>query len=669
MGSGGAAGWGLGAWGWARARGRHASCVPAGAPRHATPRGVHGLAAQSLHDTVFALSTAPGRAGIAVIRVSGPSAGGTLAALTGRTRPPAARVATVCELRDPRTRQVMDMAVVIYFEGPKSFTGEDSAELHVHGSPAVVEEVLACLSHQPSLRPALPGEFTRRALLNGKLGLLEAEGLADLIAADTSLQRRLALQQLSGAASAVYDRWREQLIKCLAHVEAHIDFGEDDEVDTAAVEAARTRAAEVLAEIRAQAAADGCGEMVRSGVEVVLTGPPNAGKSSLLNVLSQRDAAIVSPVAGTTRDVVEVRLNLGGVPVILKDTAGLRGNATDPVEAEGISRALAAYHKAVVRVVVLDIKAAETQLPEVCALLSRDGGAEGTSLAGGSSGRRTGGHDGTQGGRAGGGGGVGPHGSEDAASRRHLGPARDGEVAELALAEGGGEGEGSGESGPWGGARAKPQTVLLLNKVDTVDGDAARAGASAAAAAAAAAAAEAAMHRMLALLGTVTAETGARGAGSSGVRCGHAGELSADKVHAVSCVSGAGMDGALECIQKCVEQAIGASAAAEALPLLTRPRHRHHLALCAAALQQFVEDRRTVDMAAEELRVAVRHLGAITGNRLFGCCRYICRNVCMYVCMHVFMYVCMREREKEREREREFIRKQCPQRGVLCAVR
>lgn len=227
------------------------------------------------------------------------------------------------------------MALVIYFQGPSSFSGEDSAELHVHGSPAVVEEVLECLAHLPALRPALPGEFTRRALLNGKLGLLEAEGLVDLIAADTSMQRRIALQQMSGAATAMYDTWRDELIKCLAHVEAHIDFGEDDEVGMSAVSGARERAARVLAEMEQLARNDACGEVLRTGVEVVLSGPPNAGKSSMLNVLSKRDAAIVSPIAGTTRDVVEVRLNMGGVAVIMKDTAGLRSTASDEVEAEG----------------------------------------------------------------------------------------------------------------------------------------------------------------------------------------------------------------------------------------------------------------------------------------------------------------------------------------------
>jgi tRNA modification GTPase len=571
----------------------------------AVARGVHGFAAQSSHDTIFALSTAPGRAGIAVIRVSGPAAGCTLAALTVRKHPPAARVATVCELRDPRTRQVLDMAVVLFFEGPRSFTGEDSAELHVHGSPAVVEEVLACLSHQPALRPALPGEFTRRALLNGKLGLLEAEGLADLIAADTSLQRRLALQQLSGAASAVYNRWREELIKCLAHVEAHIDFGEDDEVDSAAVDAARARAAEVLAEIRAQAAADGHSELVRSGVEVVLTGPPNAGKSSLLNVLSKRDAAIVSPEAGTTRDVVEVRLNLGGVPVILKDTAGLRSAATDPIEVEGISRALRAYNQALVRVVVLDIKAAVQQLPEVRALLWRGGGGEGSVDGSGSSGRRTSAHNGAAGG--GGGGGVGEagrHSSGGYGVQRHLGPAPEGEADEPMSVEGRGDGGDGGGSVPLGGARTRPQTVLLLNKLDTVEGDAGLPGGSGAEA----------IQQILALLSAEPGGNGAQGAGDSRRSCENAGAFSSDKVHAVSCVSGEGMDAARACIHACVEKAVGASAAAAALPLLTRPRHRHHLALCAAGLERFVDDRRTVDMAAEELRVAVRHLGAITGT-------------------------------------------------------
>ncbi|MGB1591487.1 MAG: tRNA modification GTPase, partial [Promethearchaeia archaeon] len=270
-----------------------------------------------------------------MIRISGPATSSTIAALTKSPAPPPPRVATVRNLQDPRTGQLLDVALVLYFQGPKSFTGEDSGELHVHGSPAVIEEVLACLTQQPSLRPALPGEFTRRALLNGKLGLLEAEGLADLIAADTSLQRQMALQQLSGTTTALYDRWRGELVKSLAHVEAFIDFGEDDEIDNVAVGGARERGARVLAEMSALELSDRCGEVLRSGVPVVLTGPPNAGKSSLLNVLARRQAAIVSPVAGTTRDVVEVRLNLEGTPVILRDTAGLRVAAENPIEAEG----------------------------------------------------------------------------------------------------------------------------------------------------------------------------------------------------------------------------------------------------------------------------------------------------------------------------------------------
>jgi tRNA modification GTPase len=280
-----------------------------------------------------------------VIRISGPAASDTLCMLTGRAALPAPRIAAVRELRDPRSQDVLDMALVIYFKGPHSFSGEDSAELHVHGSPAVVEEVLDCLSHLRALRPALPGEFTRRALLNGKLGLLEAEGLVDLIAADTSLQRRMALQQFSGAATAMYDRWRAELIKCLAHVEAHIDFGEDEEVGTAAVAGARERAAQVLAEIEQLARNNTCGEVLRTGVEVVLSGPPNAGKSSMLNLLSKRQAAIVSPIAGTTRDVVEVRLNMGGVPVIMKDTAGLRTAPGDEIEAEGESAEICRVQK------------------------------------------------------------------------------------------------------------------------------------------------------------------------------------------------------------------------------------------------------------------------------------------------------------------------------------
>ena len=392
-------------------------------------RETHGFAGRDGDDTVFALSTAPGRSGVAVIRISGPATSSTIAALTNSPAPPPPRVATVRNLQDPRTGQLLDVALVLYFQGPKSFTGEDSGELHVHGSPAVIEEVLACLTQQPSLRPALPGEFTRRALLNGKLGLLEAEGLADLIAADTSLQRQMALQQLSGTTTALYDRWRGELVKSLAHVEAFIDFGEDDEIDNVAVGGARERGARVLAEMSALELSDRCGEVLRSGVPVVLTGPPNAGKSSLLNVLARRQAAIVSPVAGTTRDVVEVRLNLEGTPVILRDTAGLRVAAESPIEVEGVIRALDAFHGAMVRVVVVDVSAAVAQVGEVLDLVSDT-----------------------------------PTSAEQQEQRepgvggltRHLGPARESEA---------GLGAQSSSRGGVDGAR----TLILLNKVDTLD--------------------------------------------------------------------------------------------------------------------------------------------------------------------------------------------------------
>lgn len=300
--------------------------------------------------TVFAPSTAPGKAGVAVIRVSGPSAGAALAALSGRGLP-APRVATLRRLRD-EAGQPIDQALVLWFPGPESFTGEDVAEFHVHGGRAVVEAVLAALGGLPGLRLAQAGEFTRRAVENGKFDLTAAEGLADLIAADTDAQRRQALRQYDGALAALYEGWRARLIEQAAWVEATIDFAEEElpeDVAARARESLRT----VLGEMRAHADDGGRGEIVREGLRIALIGPPNAGKSSLLNALAKRDVAIVSEIPGTTRDVIEVHLDLAGFPVVLADTAGLR-EAGDAIEEEGVRRALARARDAELVVLVLD---------------------------------------------------------------------------------------------------------------------------------------------------------------------------------------------------------------------------------------------------------------------------------------------------------------------------
>lgn len=285
-------------------------------------------------DTIFALASGAGRGAIAVLRISGPESGAILARLAGTL--PAPRAASLRRLRHPATAEVLDEALALWFPGPRSYTGEDSAELHLHGGPAVIAAVGGALAALGA-RPAEPGEFTRRAFLNGRMDLTAAEGIADLIAAETEAQRRQALRQADGALAKLYGGWSERLTRLLAHQEAAIEFAEDD-LPTDLGDRARQGAAALRAEIAAHLADDGRGERLREGVLVAILGAPNAGKSSLLNALAGRDAAIVSARAGTTRDVVEVRLALAGVPVTLADTAGLR-EAADEIEQEGIRRA------------------------------------------------------------------------------------------------------------------------------------------------------------------------------------------------------------------------------------------------------------------------------------------------------------------------------------------
>jgi len=287
--------------------------------------------------TIFALSSGHGRAGLAVIRVSGPAAGLALDRLAApRPKPRFAALRTVRS----ETGEVLDGALVLWIPGPRSETGEDMAEFHVHGGRAVIAGVLAALSALPGLRLAGPGEFARRAFENGKIDLTAAEAVADLVDADTAAQRRQALRQASGAQARLYDGWRADLIRAQALTESAIDFSDEADVGAGALAEARALVGRLAPAIRAHLNDGRRGEIVREGFRVAIAGPPNAGKSSLLNVLARREAAIVSEEAGTTRDIVEVTLDLGGVPVILSDTAGIR-EAEGKVEKEGIRRALA----------------------------------------------------------------------------------------------------------------------------------------------------------------------------------------------------------------------------------------------------------------------------------------------------------------------------------------
>ena len=303
--------------------------------------------------TIFAPATAPGRAGLAVIRISGAEAGVALEGLIDVIPP--ARRASLRRLTDPESGEALDEALVLWFPAPASFTGEDVAELHLHGGAGVTSAVLAALARIPGLRPAEPGEFTRRAVENGRLDVTAAEGLADLVAAETEAQRRQALRQYGGALCRLYEGWREELVRALARYEAAIDFPEEGLPDGLRHEVRRGMSG-LRDDVSHYLDDDRRGERLRDGIFMAIVGAPNVGKSSLLNILAGRDAAIVSHRAGTTRDVIETRLDMGGFPVTLADTAGLRASADD-IEEEGVRRALARAEDADLTLAVIDATA------------------------------------------------------------------------------------------------------------------------------------------------------------------------------------------------------------------------------------------------------------------------------------------------------------------------
>ena len=277
--------------------------------------------------TIYALSSGPGISGIAVIRVSGKNTVEVIKKLTGAGLP-VPRVATLKKFSKNGRKELVDEGVIIWFPAPNSYTGEDLAEFHVHGSRAVIKAMHASISKIKNCRLAEPGEFTKRAFQNGKINLLKAESVADLISSETEIQRKQALKIMSGKSSDKFNSWREKLLKILSHVEAKIDFPDEDLPKNIIKEIQKT-SNKVLTEIKKTLNDQKVGERIREGFKIAIVGPPNSGKSSLLNYLSKRDVAIVSEIAGTTRDVIETHLNLDGYPVIVSDTAGIRSSKNE----------------------------------------------------------------------------------------------------------------------------------------------------------------------------------------------------------------------------------------------------------------------------------------------------------------------------------------------------
>lgn len=454
---------------------------------------------------------------LAVIRLSGPQAAHYLQQLTNNKPLPKPRVATLRRLTDPFSGQPVDHALVLYFPAPNSFTGEDVVELHCHGSRAVVTAVTDALLSFENSRLAEPGEFTQRAWWAGKFDALQVEALADLLTADTSTQRLQALQQLDGKLSQIYADWRSTLIAGLAHAEAVIDFGDDEHLDDddAADSSAHAQwniwggvidSMTVLRNNMQKQLQDARrGELIREGIQIAIVGPPNAGKSSLFNLLAERDAAIVSPTAGTTRDILEVSLNLGGVKCIVQDTAGVRRSTDDDIEREGMKRAQAAAAKADLVVAMVD-------------------------------------------------------GTERDVGLQILKNVMDQAKEELTSA----------------------QILLVLNKSDLMDASA-----------------------------TSDNEL-------PGISVGQIGG-----VYRISCVTQQGIDVFLDSLSDAVVSRVSGnmslsdeSVATEGA-LITRARHRQHVQTSVEALDRFIElsqqGSMTVDLAAEELRLAASELGRITG--------------------------------------------------------
>ena len=303
--------------------------------------------------TIYALSSGPGTSGIAVIRVSGNETKNVIESIT-RSKLPKPRIATLTKINKTNTNELIDEGILLWFPGPQSYTGEDMAEFHVHGSRAVIQAIHESISKIKNCRLADPGEFTKLAFQNGKINLLKAESISDLISAETEIQRKQALKIMSGKSSDKFNLWREKLLKILSHVEAKIDFPEED-LPRNIIKEIQKKSNDVLKEIKKTLNDQKVGERIREGFKIAILGPPNSGKSSLLNYLSKRDVAIVSEIAGTTRDVIETHLNLDGYPVIVSDTAGIRSSKNE-IEKKGIKIALKRAEDADLKLVIISAK-------------------------------------------------------------------------------------------------------------------------------------------------------------------------------------------------------------------------------------------------------------------------------------------------------------------------
>ena len=303
--------------------------------------------------TIYALSSGPGISGIAVIRVSGKKTAEVIKKLTGSKLPPA-RMATLKKFNKNGGKELIDEGVIIWFPGPNSYTGEDLAEFHVHGSRAVIKAMHSAISKINNCRLAEPGEFTKKAFQNGRINLLKAESIADLISSETEIQRKQALKIMSGKSSDQFNSWRDKLLKVLSYIEAKIDFPDED-LPKNIMNEIQKKSNNILKDIKKTLNDQKVGERIREGFKIAIVGPPNSGKSSLLNYLSKRNVAIVSELAGTTRDVIETHLNLDGYPVVVSDTAGIRSSKNE-IEKKGIKIALKRAEDADLRLVIISAK-------------------------------------------------------------------------------------------------------------------------------------------------------------------------------------------------------------------------------------------------------------------------------------------------------------------------